>query len=583
MASTSSPAPAVAPVDQMATDAFLSSLAELRSMPHTHVNEKPIGKAERPNDFGVLVRLTIPESERKQKRFAVTGPKGDRPNLVAATQEAIKWVKKQLTEAGIEATLPEQPPPQQAATSEELEQLAAWIDEQPDPGAITMELALDWLHSQRAKASGAATMALLMDRQLAEAHVRAAERQLNRAQQRLERMRGALPLSPNEKRQRTVVADHPRVAQGGENPPNWEHFAGYSRETYQGEEVKEQDRRAIPIDRSRTDHSLPRGDESRGWFSHWRRGVGGVLRGWAGGSLGAVAHMLAESARRFEVVDLLADKLGLARKEEVRKAETEARIVDQLEAALAETKHCRTEQQRQEHGTLLCSAAPARDSGMIERFAKRLGVSWGTRSKKDGEAKGRPTAFDAAIDRREKFGEDVKLQTKRLEPGDRVLSKGDECEFTRYVWNHPPGFIGPVLPGCVLTFRSGDAYAEKEYQCLYHKRPGSARIQRLPPTLAPPPRKTKGEEERTKRHALIREHALEMCAISPNKRDQKRRHVGPRLWVMRPALILLMPIYQLCAMFMAKHPGGCLLITRAPAIPRKPRVCHHRCGQALAV
>ena len=75
-------------------------------------------------------------------------------------------------------------------------------------------------------------MALLMDRQLAEAHVRAAERQLNRAQQRLERMRGALPLSPNEKRQRTVVADHPRVAQGGENPPNWEHFAGYSRETY---------------------------------------------------------------------------------------------------------------------------------------------------------------------------------------------------------------------------------------------------------------------------------------------------------------------------------------------------------------
>ena len=52
-------------------------------------------------------------------------------------------------------------------------------------------------------------MALLMDRQLAEAHVRAAERQLNRAQQRLERMRGALPLSPNEKRQRTVVADDP--------------------------------------------------------------------------------------------------------------------------------------------------------------------------------------------------------------------------------------------------------------------------------------------------------------------------------------------------------------------------------------
>ena len=153
MASTSSPAPAVAPKDQMATDAFLSSLAELRSMPHTHVSEKPVGRAEKPNDFGVLVTLNIPERKRKQKRFAVTGPKGDRPNLVAATQEAKKWVNEQLTEAGIEATLPEQPPPQQAATPEELELLAAWIDEQPDPSAITMVLALDWLQGQRAKAS----------------------------------------------------------------------------------------------------------------------------------------------------------------------------------------------------------------------------------------------------------------------------------------------------------------------------------------------------------------------------------------------------------------------------------------------
>ena len=120
MASTSSPAPAVAPKDQMATDAFLSSLAELRSLPHTHVNEKPVGRAEKPNDFGVLVTLNIPERKRKQKRFAVTGPKGDRPNLIAAAQEAKNWVNEQLTEAGIEATLPEQPPPPQAATPEEL-------------------------------------------------------------------------------------------------------------------------------------------------------------------------------------------------------------------------------------------------------------------------------------------------------------------------------------------------------------------------------------------------------------------------------------------------------------------------------
>ena len=56
----------------MATDAFLSSLAELRRMPHTHVSEKPVGRAEKPNDFGVLVTLNIPESIRKQKRLAIT-------------------------------------------------------------------------------------------------------------------------------------------------------------------------------------------------------------------------------------------------------------------------------------------------------------------------------------------------------------------------------------------------------------------------------------------------------------------------------------------------------------------------------
>ena len=37
--------------------------------------------------------LKLPERSRLQKRFAVTGPKGDRPNLIAATQEAKKWVR----------------------------------------------------------------------------------------------------------------------------------------------------------------------------------------------------------------------------------------------------------------------------------------------------------------------------------------------------------------------------------------------------------------------------------------------------------------------------------------------------------
>ena len=95
----------------------------------------------------------------------------------------------------------------------------------------------------------------------------------------------------------------------------------------------------------------------------------------------------------------------------------------------AETKHCRTEQQRQEHGVGLAFVACARDSGMIARIGRRLKLHWGTRSKKPGEEKGRPFAFDQAIDRRAKFNADVELQSKPLEPGMCPLRVCSAVEF----------------------------------------------------------------------------------------------------------------------------------------------------------
>ena len=105
-----------------------------------------------------------------------------------------------------------------------------------------------------------------------------------------------------------AVPDHPRVKTGGINPGHWGYFHSYSRATYQKLEVEEQDRRSIPIEPDKLEHDLPRGDETeagetRGWFSHWRRGVGPTLREWAKGSRGAVIHMLAVSAQKFGVVD----------------------------------------------------------------------------------------------------------------------------------------------------------------------------------------------------------------------------------------------------------------------------------------
>ena len=118
------------------------------------------------------------------------------------------------------------------------------------------------------------------------------------------------------------VPDHPRVASGGANPPHWDKYHSYSLSTYQKLETEEQDRRAIEIDRDQHEHALPRGDESRGWFDHWRRGVGGALRGWAKGSLGAIIFMLAACARYFDVVDDVGKALGFLPRAQTRSAET---------------------------------------------------------------------------------------------------------------------------------------------------------------------------------------------------------------------------------------------------------------------
>ena len=48
--------------------------------------------------------------------------------------------------------------------------------------------------------------------------------------------------------------------------------------------------------------------------------------------------------------------------------------------------------------------SPARDSGLIARIARRLGLHWGTRGAKYG---GRPFVFDQTIDRRATFNANI--------------------------------------------------------------------------------------------------------------------------------------------------------------------------------
>ena len=96
--------------------------------------------------------------------------------------------------------------------------------------------------------------------------------------------------------------------------------------------------------------------------------IAGALLYWSGGSIGVIIYMLAHAAAHFQIQEQLIRHLGgrgAMTKEEKRRAETEAEICDLLEAGFSETKHCRTEQQRQEHGTGVALVSPARDSSMI--------------------------------------------------------------------------------------------------------------------------------------------------------------------------------------------------------------------------
>lgn len=51
------------------------------------------------------------------------------------------------------------------------------------------------------------------------------------------------------------------------------------------------------------DMSLPaRGDHMRGWRHHWRRGLVGSLQDWAQGRKFRIIFMLAELAKKFNVM-----------------------------------------------------------------------------------------------------------------------------------------------------------------------------------------------------------------------------------------------------------------------------------------
>ena len=361
-------------------------LAVLTKLPCVvNVNPKPVGAANKPNHFGVSYQLRLPDSKPVPKRSAVTGPDGARPTLAAAFQAAIDFVRGELAQHGVEAEVDLEAglplPAQPEATAEELEWLAEWLDRQEDPAAVTTDQADAALEQHRQGQAGASTILRLQQAQLDRARLRAAERQLERAQRAVERARDALPEEQVAKRQqasKSGVPDHPRVANGDPrgNPHGWDHYYGYSKERYQKEEVEEQDRCSVPIDRERRDVAPPGGlgdgsrggEESRTWMEHWRRGPARKLRGWAAGSLGVIIYMLAALVRYFDVVDEVGAELGFMSRAESRRAETCIYACERASAVVKRVKWCKTEEQRQDYHVIMTAFAPRRSEECLLVF-----------------------------------------------------------------------------------------------------------------------------------------------------------------------------------------------------------------------
>ena len=256
----------------------------------------------------------------------------------------------------------------------------------------------------RVPALAAAVEAAFANADAAASELEAAQAEALRLEEEAELVREAAQLP--RKRQKEAAPE-----EGG--------YGAYSLRKFHELEKKEQDRRGVPVDRTQMDlGELPRGDEQRGWRTHWRRGMHGALRSWAKGKLGAIVFMLAALTVDFGVVDevcpprkaspplsssptplmwQVAGELNLKlSSEQVEDAKTDAYIIGRIKSVLYVLKQCDSEAARVAYGTILAAVAPPRleersGAGMIRKIAGRLNVQRGTRSYKSAWYNGRFT------------------------------------------------------------------------------------------------------------------------------------------------------------------------------------------------
>ena len=198
--------------------------------------------------------------------------------VVDLAEEQMMSAEESVCAPAQDPTAAAPPPP----TEEELEWLASWIDEQPDPSDITHADAEAALLQRRKQHAGAAASARLMEMQVLLAKERAAELRVKRAESELVKARARIPALQAQKRARTT------------EPSESYYWSEWALEKWKELERKSHDRRSIQLSEdveSRLPAEMPRGTRD-GPLLHERHGLVGALQYWASGSKDDAAKLV---------------------------------------------------------------------------------------------------------------------------------------------------------------------------------------------------------------------------------------------------------------------------------------------------
>ena len=195
-------------------------------------------------------------------------------------------------------------------------------------------------------------------------------------------------------------------------------------------------------------------------------------------------------------------------------------------------------------------------TGMITKIARRLEVPFGYRQARGGEL--RPYAFTQSIDGREEWQVAAKEAAKPVEElaiGDQVLCRGQLAVLTAF---------DPSTDECSITFRAEGTEIEKtvNFASRFGNGPKSARLQRPPALLLPPPRKERKDKisEEVKGHVTIVYETN--CPTSPHTRDRMRRLRASRCWQEEQAMIQSETLKNLFNIFAKEYPQDQLSLTK---------------------